>query len=74
VGIQGKTGVFCEDGKFFCYVSGEIQYAAVLVCVNGDYYIRSGGYAAIGEYYVSITNGLLPEGTYTFGNDGKMIL
>ncbi len=36
--------------------------------------IRSGGYAAIGEYYISKTNGLLPEGLYTFGEDGKMIL
>ncbi len=63
-----------ENGLYYYYINDQIQYAAGLVCMNGDYYyIRSGGFIAIGEYYVSNTNGLLPEGVYTFGEDGKMI-
>ncbi len=70
-----KTGIYLEDGLYYYYVEGEIQFGAGLVLVDGSYYyIRSGGYAATGEYYVSNTNGLLPEGFYTFGEDGKMIL
>ncbi len=69
-----KTGIYLEDGLYYYYVEGEIQFGAGLVLVDGSYYyIRSGGYAATGEYYVSNTNGLLPEGLYTFGEDGKMI-
>ncbi len=72
---ESKTGIYLEDGKFYYYMDGEIQFGAGLIFVDGYYYyIRSGGYAAIGEYYVSNTNGLLPEGFYTFRWDGKMIL
>ncbi len=72
---ESKTGIYLEDGRFYYYIDGEIQFAAGLVLVDGDYYyIRSGGYAAIGEYYVSNTNGLMEEGFYTFDWNGKMIL
>ncbi len=69
-----KNGIYLEGGLYYYYKDGEIQFGAGLVLVDGAYYyIRSGGYAAIGEYYVSKTNGLLPEGIYTFGRDGRMI-
>ncbi len=69
-----KTGIYLEDGLYYYYVEGEIQFGAGLVLVDGDYYyIRSGGYAAIGQYWVANTNGLMQAGYYTFGNDGKMI-
>ena len=35
---------------------------------------RSGANLAVGSYYVSKTNDLLPKGTYTFGEDGKMVV
>ncbi len=69
-----KTGLYLEDGLYYYYVAGEIQFGAGLVLIDGDYYyIRSGGYAAIGSYWVTNTNDLMPEGMYTFGEDGKMI-
>ncbi len=72
---SSKTGIYYEGGKYYYYVNGEIQFGAGLVYVDGYYYyIRSGGYATVGEYYVSNTNGLMPEGLYTFGNDGRMII
>ncbi len=42
---------------------------------DGSYiYVRSGANLAVGSYYVSKTNDLLPKGTYTFGEDGKMVV
>ena len=40
-----------------------------LIYVNADATLLANG-----KRYVSKTNGLLPEGYYTFGADGKMIL
>ena len=37
-------------------------------------YTRSGANLAVGSSYVSKTNDLLPKGTYTVGEDGKMII
>ncbi len=69
-----KNGIILENGLYYYYVDGEIQYAAGLVEVNGDYYyIRSGGFAATGAYWCTNTNGITQEGLYTFGEDGKMI-
>ncbi len=49
---------------------------AGLVEVDGDYYFANGtnGEIVVGkEYYVWQGNGILPEGTYEFGADGKML-
>ncbi len=63
------------DGCYYYTVKGQCIYGAGLVYIDGNYYyIRSGGYAATGFYWVSNTNGLLPEGLYQFASDGKMIL
>ncbi len=75
VNPDAKNGIYLENGLYYYYVAGEIQYAAGLVCVDGDYYyIRSGGYAAIGSYWCTNTNGITEEGFYIFADDGKMIL
>ncbi len=75
INTEMKNGIYLENGLYYYYVNGEIQYAAGLVEVNGDYYyIRSGGYAAIGEYWCTNTNGITQEGFYIFGEDGKMLL
>lgn len=50
-------------------------YTGLVQLDDGSYiYVRSGANLAIGSYYVSKTNDLLPKGTYTFGEDGKMII
>ena len=68
-----KNGLVSENGKLYYYVDGVKTYAG-LVLVDGDYYYINSSMAAVtGEYYVWKTNGLLPETTYTFGEDGKML-
>ena len=76
-----KNGIYSEklgDGNeyLFYYVDNVRQVNTGLVQLDdGSYiYVRSGANLAVGSYYVSKTNGLLPQGTYTFGTDGKMIV
>ena len=76
-----KNGIYSEklgDGKeyLFYYVDNVRQINTGLVQLDdGSYiYVRSGANLAVGSYYVSKTNDLLPQGTYTFGADGKMIV
>ena len=69
-----KDGIVYENGGYFYYKNGVLQYAAGLIQIGEDYYyIRSNGQAAIGRYWVTTHNGLMPAGMYTFGADGKMI-
>ena len=67
-------GLVMEDGVNYYYEGGEKVYAG-LIQINEDYYyINSSCQAVTGEYWISKTNGLMPEGTYEFDEDGKMIL
>ncbi len=69
-----KNGIFAENNGLFYYVNGKVQYGAGLIQFEGAYYyIRSNGQAAVGSYWVTNSNGLMPEGFYEFGADGKMI-
>ena len=70
-----KNGLVEENGRLWYYENGEKAHPG-LIQVDGDYYyICSSGYAVAGcDYFISNTNGLQPVGTYTFADDGKMIL
>ena len=70
-----KNGLVEENGKLWYYENGEKAHPG-LIQIDGDYYyICTSGYAIAGcDYYVSNTNGLLPKGTYTFADDGKMVV
>ena len=79
--MEIKNGIYREklgDGKeyLFYYVDNVRQINTGLVQLDdGSYiYVRSGANLAIGDYYVTKTNGLLPNRVYTFGDDGKMII
>ena len=73
-----KQGVVKDsDGQIRYYVDGQAIYAGLVKDADGSYYYISGnGCVAIKNrsYYITKTNGLLPEGTYAFGDDGKMIV
>ena len=79
--MEIKNGIYREklgDGKeyLFYYVDNVRQINTGLVQLDdGSYiYVCSGANLAIGDYYVTKTNGLLPNGVYTFGDDGKMVI
>ena len=79
--MEIKNGIYREklgDGNeyLFYYVNNLRHVNTGLVQLDdGNYiYVRSGANLAVGSYYVSKTNDLLPKGTYTFGEDGKMII
>ena len=68
-----KNGIINEDGTLYYYVNGNRANGGLMMIDGGYYYVRSNCQVAVGTYYVSNTNDLLPAGNYTFGADGKMI-
>ncbi|MBQ8200130.1 MAG: dockerin type I repeat-containing protein, partial [Clostridia bacterium] len=63
-----------EDGKLTYYENGKLGKDAGLIKYEDDYYyIGEDGTAVTNtQMLVEKTNGLLPEDTYCFGDDGKM--
>ena len=70
-----KEGIIKEGGVLYYYENGTRAYSKGLVKLeDGSYiYVRSNGALAIGSYWTTNDNGLLPQKLYTFGEDGKMI-
>lgn len=74
-----KQGIVSENGVLYYYVDGVRAYCAGLVMITNDdgsvdyIYVRSNGQLAIGKYWATNDNGLLPQKEYTFGADGLMI-
>ncbi len=71
---ENFTGIHKDsNGKMFYYENGVKTYAG-LVEIDGDlYYITSSCEVKTGRYWITKTNGILPEGSYEFGEDGKMV-
>ena len=69
-----KNGIVAENGSLYYYVDGRLTYAG-LIKIDGDYYyVRTSGEVVNGRsYWITKTNGLMSEGSYTFGDDGKMV-
>ncbi len=69
-----KNGIIKEADGMYYYVNGVKTYAG-LIEIDGAYYYVNGNYRVVtGNYYVTKSNGLMPQGTYEFGEDGKMII
>ena len=70
-----KNGIVEENGSLYYYVDGKLTYGG-LIQIDGDYYyVRGTGKVVHGQkYWITKTNDLLPQGSYTFADDGKMVI
>ena len=68
-----KNGIVAENDSLYYYKDG-VRYYAGLIEIDGSYYyVRTSGEVVHGRnYWITKTNGLMPEKSYTFGADGKM--
>ena len=77
IGIVEQDGiVVAENGDIYYAVNGNANYKGLCQDAEGNYYYISGNdYKAIKNTskYITYTNGLLPEDTYEFGADGKIV-
>lgn len=73
---DAKNGIVKETADtWYYYVNGVKNYAG-LIQIDGDYYYVTSSFLVIHSrsYFISKTNGLMPQGTYEFDEDGRMVL
>ena len=75
---ETKNGIYKEDGSLYYYKDGKRAYGGVMKIDGAYYYAATSGeivHAKAGEtrkYWISKTNDLLPERSYTFDENGKI--
>ena len=68
-----KNGIVAENDSLYYYKDG-VRYYAGLIEIDGSYYyVRTSGEVVHGcNYWITKTNGLMPEKSYTFDDNGRM--
>ena len=68
-------GIFSEDGSLWYYANGKRTYAGLIQIDGKYYYVRTSGELAHSrKYWITKTNGLLPEASYEFDDQGVLQL
>ena len=71
---EKKNGIVSENGSLYYYKDGQLNYAGLIEIEGSYYYVRTSGEVVHGrKYWITKTNGLMPEGSYEFDAEGKMI-
>ena len=72
---ERRNGIVKEGDTWYYYVNDVKTYGGLIEMDGVYYYVRSNFEVVHGRsYFVSKTNGLLPQGTYEFDADGKMVI
>jgi len=72
---EPKNGFYEEDGTLWYYVDGAKSYAGLIEVDGSYYYVKTSGEVVRGRsYWITKTNDLLPEASYEFADDGKIVL
>ena len=73
-GAETKNGIVAENGSLYYYKNGVLTYAGLIKIDDDYYYVRTSGEVVHGRsYWITKTNGLMPEGSYTFDENGKIV-
>lgn len=70
------NGIFKESDEKWSYYVNDVKTYAGLIQIDGHYYYVNSNFEVIHNrsYPISKTNGLLPQGTYTFDINGHLVL